>query len=166
MPTGYDLLEHSSALRRHWLRRIVAAVIDALILFIPIRIALSHVVVPYKDIFAGVLAGVAWFVYSGVLEGVYAKTIGKKLLSLKVIPVKDGEELSLSKTFIRSVPKIFWYIFLPLDVLVGLAIEGDPRQRWSDTVAGTSVIVFSPEVKKIMNVASKQKRLIGWLRAK
>lgn len=166
MPTGYDLLEHSSALRRHWLRRIVAAVIDALVLFIPIRIAFYFAAVPYEDIFAGILAGVVWFVYSGVLEGIYGKTMGKKLLNLKVIPVKEGEELSLDKAFIRNVPKIFWYIFLPLDVLVGLAIEGDPRQRWSDTVAGTSVSTYSPETKKIAAIIRKQKSLTAWLRIK
>lgn len=157
MPTGYDLLEHSSALRRHWLRRVAAAIIDALIIFIPIRVLLLFIDSPYQDIIAGVAAGIAWFLYSCLLEGTYGKTIGKSLLNLKVISVKENENLSIHKTFIRSVPKIFWYIFLPLDVLIGLAIDGDPRQRWSDTIAGTSVIMYTPELKRVAKIARRSR---------
>ncbi|MDH7508719.1 MAG: RDD family protein [Methanomassiliicoccales archaeon] len=158
MPTGYDILEHSSALRWHWLRRIAAAIIDAFIIFIPIRVLLFFINSPYQDIIAGVAAGVAWFLYSSILEGIYGKTIGKSLLNLKVICVRENEHLSMHKTFIRSVPKIFWYIFLPLDVLVGLAIDGDPRQRWSDTIAGTSVIMYTPELKRVAKIARRSRK--------
>ncbi|MBM3299545.1 MAG: RDD family protein [Deltaproteobacteria bacterium] len=147
MPTGFDLLEHNSALRKHWLKRIGAMLIDAAIVFIPIRIALLFLDFSNQDIMAGVLSGVAWFVYGGLLEGRFGKTVGKRLLHLRVVSLVETR--SLHQTFVRNVPKVFWYIFLPLDVLVGLSLEGDPRQRWTDTVAKTSVISYEPELAKI-----------------
>jgi uncharacterized RDD family membrane protein YckC len=147
MPTGFDLLEHSRTLRRHWLRRLAAALVDIVIIFIPMRLVVFYVNAPYQDIVAGVLSGAVWFVYSGLLEGAYGKTLGKWFFDLKVVSLLDKKRLH--QTFVRSVPKFFWYIFLPFDVIIGLVMEGDPRQRWSDTVAKTTVISYEPELTRI-----------------
>ncbi len=147
MPTGFDLLEHNSALRKHWLKRIAAMLIDVVIIFVPIRVALLFLDFSNQDIMAGILSGAAWFVYGGVLEGRFGKTVGKRIVHLRVVSLIETR--SLHQTFIRNVPKIFWYIFLPLDVLVGLSLDGDPRQRWTDTIARTSVIAYEPELTKI-----------------
>jgi uncharacterized RDD family membrane protein YckC len=147
MPTGFDILEHSNALRRHWLKRIAAAVVDVVIIFIPMRLLIFFVNAPYQDIVAGILSGVVWFLYSGLLEGVYGKTLGKWFFNLRVVSLIEKKRLH--QAFTRSVPKFFWYIFLPFDIMIGLAMEGDPRQRWTDTVARTTVISYEPEIAQI-----------------
>jgi len=147
MPTGFDLLEHNSTLRKHWLKRLAATIVDVIIIFIPMRLAIFFVDVPYQEAVAGVLSGVVWFLYSGILEGAFGKTLGKWFFNLRVVSLTERK--SFHQTLTRSVPKFFWYIFLPFDVIVGLAMEGDPRQRWSDTVASTTVISYEPELARI-----------------
>ncbi|MFP4169469.1 MAG: RDD family protein [Methanomassiliicoccales archaeon] len=157
MPTGYALLESSRALRKHWLRRLAASVIDAAIIFIPIRIGLVMFPSVQQDLIAGVLAGAIWFLYSGIAEGVYGKTVGKRLLHIKVVSM-TRKNLYLRQALIRSVPKLFWYAFLPLDVLLGLAMDNDPRQRFVDRVSATSVIIYEPELARIKKRSSGAKK--------
>jgi len=141
MPTGYALLER----------------IDAAIIFIPIRIGLLFVSDLDQNIIAGIATGIAWFVYAGFLEGRYGKTVGKHLMHLKVVSMIDRK--LLRQGFIRSVPKLFWYAFLPVDTLLGLAMEGDPRQRFTDRVSLTSVITYEPELSKIKNRSQPVKKV-------
>ncbi len=147
MPTGFALLESNSALRKHWLRRVAAMLIDMAIIFVPIRIALIFVNFFDPNILAGISAGIVWFIYSGILEGYYGMTVGKRLLHLRVVSI--DKKRTIKQGFIRNIPKLFWYIYLPLDALVGLAQEGDPRKRFSDTVSNTSVISYEAEMAKI-----------------
>jgi uncharacterized RDD family membrane protein YckC len=147
MPTGYALLESNKSLRIHWLRRVAAMLIDAAIIFIPIRIGLLFVNDLDQNMVAGIATGMAWFVYAGYLEGRYGKTLGKHLMHLKVVSMIDHK--LMRQGFIRSVPKLFWYAFLPVDTLLGLAMDGDPRQRFTDRVSLTSVISYEPELSRI-----------------
>jgi uncharacterized RDD family membrane protein YckC len=147
MPTGYELLGSNKALRKHWIKRVAATLIDVAIIFAPIRLALVFLDGFNQDVLAGLAAGVVWFLYSGILEGFYGKTLGKHLLNLKVVSMT--ERRLLRQGFIRSVPKLFWYAFLPIDVLIGLALEGDPRRRFTDRVSLTSVVAFEPELSRI-----------------
>ncbi len=146
MHTGFDMLEHNSAVRRHWLRRFVAGFVDIAIIFIPLYLILFYLSIPYKTIITGVGAGVAWFFYAAILEGKYGRTLGKQLVHLKVVSLK--ERRTFKQTFVRSIPKFMWYVFLPFDVAVGLAMEGDPRKRWIDGVARTLVIAYYPATPK------------------
>jgi len=95
----------------------------------------------------GLAVGIVWFVYAGFLEGRYGKTIGKHLMHLKVVSMIDYK--MMRQGFIRSVPKLFWYVFLPVDTFLGLAMDGDPRQRFTDRVSLTSVITYEAELTKI-----------------
>lgn len=147
MPTGFDLLEHSSTLRRHWLRRLAATLVDVAIIFIPMRLLIFFVNAPYQDLVSGLLSGAMWFVYSGALEGAFGRTLGKWFFNLRVVSL--SEKRSMHQFLTRNVPKFFWYIFLPFDVIVGLVMDGDPRQRWSDTVANTNVVSFESESAQI-----------------
>lgn len=156
MYTGFDLLESSSALRNHWLRRLVAGFIDIALIFTPIWLVLSYADVPHKTIVAGISAGLVWFLYAGICEGRYGRTLGKALVHQKVVSRKG--RCSYRQTFIRSIPKLFWFIFLPFDVAVGLAIEGDPRKRWSDTVSNTLVIAYYPPVPRAEKAPRPQPR--------
>lgn len=157
MYTGFDLLESSSALRNHWLRRLVAGFIDIALIFTPIWLVLSYADVPHKTIVAGISAGLVWFLYAGICEGRYGRTLGKALVHQKVVSRKGRR--SYRQTFIRSIPKLFWFIFLPFDVAVGLAIEGDPRKRWSDTVSNTLVIAYYPPVPRADKAPRPQPRM-------
>ncbi|NLK25640.1 MAG: RDD family protein [Euryarchaeota archaeon] len=157
MHTGFDILESSSALRKHWLRRFVAGFIDIALIFTPIWLVLYYFDVLDKTILAGVSAGVIWFLYAGFCEGRYGRTLGKHLVHLKVVSMH--ERRSYKQTFIRSIPKLFWFIFLPFDVAVGLATEGDPRKRWSDNVSRTLVIAYYPEVPRRERAPRPQPRM-------
>ncbi len=139
MPTGYDLIEHNHDFRVHLLKRLAASLIDVLIVFTPILLITYALGLESREILAGVLSGFAWFIYSAAMESRTGYTIGKKTMGLFVVS-NDGP-MTLSKGIVRNVPKMFWYIFLPLDLFVGMANDKDPRQRWVDGVAGTTVVI-------------------------
>ena len=82
------------------------------------------------------LIGVLWWVYSFILEGSVGGTIGKKLVSLRVVAT-DGM-MDLPRALIRNVSKVFPLLVL-IDLIVGMATEGDPRQRFLDRIAHTTV---------------------------
>lgn len=157
MHTGFDILESSRALRQHWLRRFVAGFVDIAIVFVPIWLALNFLNLSDRTIIAGIGAGLGWFLYSGLLEGRFGRTVGKLLVRLKVVSMR--ERRTYRQTFIRSIPKLFWYIFLPFDVAVGLATEGDPRKRWSDGVSRTLVIAYYPAVPRSRKAPRPQPRM-------
>ena len=138
MPTGYDLLEHSHEFRMHMLRRLAAGLIDAAIIFVPVTIIIFLFDLEPKELLGGVISGFGWFIYSAIAESVKGTTIGKKALGLFVAST-DGP-MTFSKGVTRNVPKMFWYIFLIVDIFVGLGISKDPRSRWVDGIAHTVVI--------------------------
>ena len=69
-------------------------------------------------------------------------TIGKKIMGLKV-QMTNGSKVTFDKSLIRNISKIFW-IFLILDWLLGVLSPGsDPRQKYTDRIAGTTVVQVS-----------------------
>ena len=142
MQTGFDVLSGSKELRIHWMKRAVAGFIDLAIVAAPISLAFMSAGSP-DVMLAGLLSGFGLFLYSTILEGVFGQTWGKKLMGLSV--VTDGHRHSLVHAAVRSIPKFFWYIFLPFDALAGLAMRGDPRQRFTDRIASTKVIALPAE---------------------
>jgi len=138
MPTGYDLIEHNHDFRMHLLKRLAAGLLDAAVVFIPVTLIIFLIGLEPREILTGTLTGFGWFFYSVISEARTGTSLGKKILGLTVAS-KDGP-MTLSQAVVRNVPKMFWFIFLPVDVLVGLSRDGDPRQRWTDLVSGTVVI--------------------------
>lgn len=138
MPTGYDLLEHNHEFRMHMLSRLAAGLIDVAVIFIPVILIAYLFDLEPKELLAGVLSGFGWFIYSVIVESMTGTTLGKKVLGLIVVST-DGP-MTFSKGIVRNVPKMFWYVFLPVDFFVGLSRERDPRQRWVDGVSSTVVI--------------------------
>lgn len=136
------MLSGSKQLRIHWMKRGLAAFIDLAIVIAPISLAVMAEDRP-DVVTAGALSGLGLFLYSTLLEGFFGQTWGKRILGLSV--VCDGNRHSLVHAMIRSVPKFFWYIFLPFDTLAGLATHGDPRQRFTDRIASTKVIALPSE---------------------
>ena len=137
MVTGFDILGHNRKLRRHWLCRIYAILVDMAIVFISVGIVLLYL--GYDTILlSGITASVAFFLYSAILEAATGKTIGKRIFRLKARPLKKGKKPG--RLFLRNLSKLLWFIALPIDVIVGLAGRGDPRQRFSDRLLKTTVV--------------------------
>jgi hypothetical protein len=86
----------------------------------------------------GLLSGLGFFTYSALFEAYLRKTPGKELMSLRV--ESTAEAMDLTSGMLRSIAKFFWYIFPLVDTLLGLAMDGDPRQRLTDRVANTVVV--------------------------
>jgi uncharacterized RDD family membrane protein YckC/ribosomal protein S27AE len=137
MPTAFDLIGHNAALQEHWIRRLFAALIDGIILAIVVFIFNFALNIFGWGLFVWpFFGGLLWWLYSFFFEGIMGATIGKKLISLQVVAV-DGL-MDLPRAMIRNVSKIYW-IFLLIDLLVGGLTQGDPRQRFLDRIARTTV---------------------------
>ena len=129
----------------HWLLRLIAFIIDSIIIGIVASII--------SLIFGGGLWQLGWGFYLGFpfllgilellyfmfMEASYGATLGKKVLGLQVQMV-NGSKVTFDKAFIRNISKIFW-LFLLLDWIVGVATPGhDQRQKYTDRIAGTTVV--------------------------
>ena len=142
MVRAIDLIGNNSLLQGHWLRRFVAAIIDSIIMYILYMIVFvvlvfSFFLIPFIQFLMYFFLGILWLLYAVVLEGVMGATIGKKVLNLRVVSFEGP--MSISKAFIRNISKIIWIIFL-LDWVAGFITDGDPRQRYTDRIANTTVI--------------------------
>lgn len=137
MVTGFDLLGHSKSIRDHWARRVIAFAVDLVLVTFPVWIVLQFVPNVNVALF-GLLSGLSLFTYSSLFETYLGKTPGKNLMSLRVESTVG--DMSLVSGILRSIAKFFWYIFPLIDTLLGMATDGDPRQRLTDRVANTVVV--------------------------
>ncbi|MGD0644803.1 MAG: RDD family protein [Candidatus Bathyarchaeia archaeon] len=143
----------------HWLIRLIAYVIDSIIIGIVAAIiyyiALLPLLIPSTTYFGVTVTGVApWWafilllpivfgilelLYFMILDSAWGGTIGKRILGLQVQMVKGGK-VPFDKSIIRNISKIFW-LFLILDWLIGIVTPGaDRRQKLTDRWAGTTVV--------------------------
>lgn len=140
--SGFDLITHDKNLQDNWIKRIIAAIVDGIIIGVIawiIVFALAFSMFFYGWGFWGgsLIFGVLWLLYFAFMEGTRGATIGKQLLHLRVVATSGS--MDISKGFIRNISKIFGILLL-LDIIVGLATEGDPRQRFLDRYANTVVL--------------------------
>ncbi|MFQ6068769.1 MAG: RDD family protein [Candidatus Bathyarchaeia archaeon] len=152
MSTGFERIGRDSRLQDHWIRRLVAFIIDSIILAIGTLIIAAIVAMPF--IIMAAATGLPWFVfnpftfpffagvlsvlYFALLESYYGWTFGKRIMNLKTIDL-GGQKPPLDVAFIRNISKIYWILVL-MDVVIGLATPGDPHQKVSDRMAGTTVV--------------------------
>jgi len=137
MPTALEIIGHNAALQEHWLRRFFAILIDAIVIVV-FALVLNALVpfLAWPFLASSVVWGIVFFGYATLFEGVFGWTIGKRLLSLRVVAI-DGA-MDLVHAVVRNVSKLH-FLLLILDVVIGAATHGDPRQRFLDRVAHTSV---------------------------
>jgi len=137
MTTGFDIIGSNKALQDHWLRRIVALVIDGIIIGIITGIIglFVWILAPWS-FFGWFFWGALVFLYFVIFEIAFKGTLGKKLMSLDVVSVEG--ELEFVASLIRNASKIIPF-FLIVDWLVGMFTDGDPRQKWTDRIASTTV---------------------------
>jgi len=144
MSTAFDKLGTDRQLQDHWIRRLIAGIIDFIITWIPAYIiALIPAFTAFLItgiFFLGpleLLHGVIFFLYASFMESTSGTTIGKQIMNLKVTTTQ-GRMPGFDKTWIRDVSKIYSLLWL-IDTLIGMATVGDPHQKYSDRFAGTTV---------------------------
>ena len=62
----------------------------------------------------------------------------KRIMGLQVQTVY-GHQVTFGKSFIRNITKILSFLII-IDWLVGIVTEGDKRQKFTDRMAGTTVV--------------------------
>ena len=154
-PTGFELLEKDKNVQNHWARRLIAIFIDWVIvsvaLFIIAAVASISLLLGFPLGTAGFpillaswwgvwwagLGGAVLFLYFFLAEGLYARTIGKEIMGLRVGRI-DGQRVDFRTSLIRNISKIYW-VLLIIDVAVGLGMHGETSQKWTDRYVGTKV---------------------------
>ena len=140
MVNGFDIIGHNRTFQIHWTKRVVAYLIDLLFVFAPVWSVLYFAGERAAWVY-GLEGGLFLYVYSVAGEAVFRTTLGKYIAGLEVRPVRGA--MTFAKAAIRNIPKVFWFLFPLLDTIAGFLVEGDPRQRWSDHILGTTVVQSS-----------------------
>lgn len=156
-PTGneFDRLTRDSGTQNHWVRRIIAYIIDAIIVGIILFVIsfLSLLMTGLGSIFssgsfafnafnpfsyfAG-LDALLFFLYFTLSDYMYQKTFGKSLMGLLVVTT-DGSKLDFGKCLIRNISKAYFLLLL-LDLIVGFFANAKPGQKFSDHLVNTAVV--------------------------
>ena len=138
--------ETDSNLQEHWIKRVIAYIIDSIIVGVAavlFGITLSPVFIANPaslfNLFGFPFAmGLLYILYFPIAETIYGATIGKNILGLKVV-TKAGGRPSFEKSFIRNVSKIHQVLLL-LDVIGGLITSTELHQKYTDRIANTTVV--------------------------
>jgi uncharacterized RDD family membrane protein YckC len=138
MVTGFDYLSKDRALQTHWVKRFVAIVIDSLLIWLPLLIFFE--LLGFGAVIPSLLFGPILFLYALLFEMAIGGTLGKVMMRLKAVSVSG--QMNSSQAMMRNVSKVF-AVFLLLDWVIGMLTDtSDPRQKWLDQLAKTSVIAI------------------------
>lgn len=154
--TGFELLGNDKTVQNHWARRLIALVIDWVIVAVVLTVIAALAALPFLfslstgtvstfpgwwgawwGVWWAGIGGVILFLYFFLAEGLYARTIGKEIMGLRIARI-DGKPMDFRSSLIRNISKIYWLLLL-VDVLVGLGTHGDMSQKWTDRYVGTKV---------------------------
>jgi uncharacterized RDD family membrane protein YckC len=143
--SAFERIGTDRQLQDHWIRRLIAGIIDSIIIgiiasIISVLVALPALILGAPLLFGAFpfLSGVLFFLYASFMESSRGTTFGKEVMNLKVT-TKDGKLPSIDRAVIRDISKIYWVLWL-IDTLIGMATPGDPHQKYSDRFAGTTVV--------------------------
>ena len=137
--SALEMMEHNRPLRRHWIARFLAMLIDFLIVLV-VSGLIGFLIGGGLDrflIMTNIILALFWVFYSAIMEYYFGFTLGKKAVGLRVQSLKGP--LLFWKTILRNISKV-QIIILVIDTLIGMATGGDPRQRFLDRVADTTVV--------------------------
>jgi len=126
-----EKIAHDKLLQRHWLHRVVAFVIDFIIISIPFFIFgffIGYFLKFFSWLWWGGF-GLCLWLYSAITEQAGGRTLGKAMLALRVYSKKGN--LDFASALIRNISKVFLPLLF-LDWLAGMITDGDPRQRYLD----------------------------------
>ncbi len=152
MSTGFEKIGRDSQLQNHWIKRLVAFIIDSIIVSVCTLVIAAIIITPFVLIAAATdlprymfdpfsfpfFAGILSVLYFTFFETYYGWTFGKRIMNLKIIKL-DGQKLSFDLALIRNISKIYWILVL-IDTVIGLATKGGTHQKVTDRVAGTTVV--------------------------
>ena len=137
MPSAMDLISTDKDLKEHWMKRFIAIIIDYVIVSIPLFImSILMLSLPFSIIVGS--QGIIFFLYFMITELFMGASIGKRMMNLKIIALTG--ELNVGKVVIRNISKVA-SVFLLVDFLIGFFTEGDPKQKFTDRYAGTTVVL-------------------------
>ena len=131
-------------------QRLIAYVIDAIIVFLVLLILVAITVVPFlvlsgPSVFGTILGsvftflfGMIPFLYFVAFEVLAGASIGKRVMGLKVV-ASGGRAPNAVEALVRNVSKLYWLLLL-LDVIVGLAVSKTYTQKYTDKLMDTSVV--------------------------
>ena len=134
----------------HWLLRLIALIIDSIIIGIIAGIIYFFVIISLiasggfwffwgPFLLLGLLLGVLELLYFMFMDASYGATLGKRVLGLQVQTINGGK-ITFGQAFIRNISKIHGLLLL-LDWIIGVATAGhDNRQKYTDRLAGTTVV--------------------------
>ncbi len=146
MPTAFDSIMTGRQLQDHWLRRLIAGIIDSIIIsiaswIISVIVAIPALIVGGAGSFIiggfSFLNGVLFFLYAALMETTTGATIGKQIMNLKVTTM-EGNKPRFDRALIRNISKIHGLLWF-LDTIIGMATVGDTHQKYSDRFARTTV---------------------------
>ena len=140
MVSGFDLIGHSRTFQVHWAKRVIAFLVDVVFIFAPTWTFLYMGGERAAWVYA-IFGGMFLYVYSTACEAVARRTAGKFIVGLEVRSLRGP--MTFAQAAVRNIPKLFWFLFPFLDTIAGMIVDGDPRQRWSDKVLGTTVVQTS-----------------------
>ena len=151
--SGISTLSRDVQAQEYWVKRLLAYVIDAIVVYAVIGLAAAAAALPafLAGVFVpgysprifpfgsyfGTFAGLLFVLYFTFAEATYGKTIGKAVMGLRVT-TESGGRPTLGASFLRNLSKINWVLLL-LDVILGLALEVGYTKKFSDRYLGTSV---------------------------
>jgi len=125
--TGFDRLKDDKALQDHWVKRVIAYIIDVAIVSIAVYFLLLVTALPaLLAVFFGQTFPFAWFwgfwlggiaplivlAYFVLAEALFERTIGKEIMGLRVegwMANASTFGTRLSETFQR-LPSSFWFL--------------------------------------------------------
>jgi uncharacterized RDD family membrane protein YckC len=148
--SGFDTLMKESSAQTYWVKRLIAFVVDAIVVYIAVGILALLFTIPFLlaaglAVFGAILAGTFSFVAGIILvlyftfaEAYVGATLGKRIFGLRVQTV-GGNLPTLGEAILRNISKIYWLLLL-LDVVIGLATAKKHTQKFSDRYAGTEVV--------------------------
>jgi uncharacterized RDD family membrane protein YckC len=146
--SGFDTLTKDQKAQEYWIQRLIAFVIDAVIVYAVLAVLFFFVAFSlffggfgFAFFFGGFafVWGLLFVLYFAVLESTSGASFGKRIFQLKVVS-KSGGNPNFVEAFVRNVSKIYWLLLL-LDVIVGLAVsKGGYQQKYTDSMMGTTVV--------------------------
>jgi len=127
-------IAHDDTISADFGTRLVAWLVDAIIIGVPTFILLMILPLPLAYLLAFV-GGIAYQVYFWTTTG---QTVGKKLMGLKVVSAETGELLDTGGAAIRYIG----YVISGIPLYLGfLWVIWDPKhEAWHDKIAKTKVI--------------------------
>lgn len=149
MGSSAESAEQRKLLKAKVFNRVLAKAIDAVIVGIFLE------AVPRVGFFAGLIY---LLISDGLFEG---KSIGKRLINLRVVDLKSGKPCAFKGSIIRNSPFALGYILMsiplvgfifPLIIIIfeGLImIGGEQGRRFGDELAGTQVLDSESEEQDI-----------------